>query len=266
MSDAKVTGLWIYPVKSCRGIALTEMHIGPTGPVNDRRWMIVDEQNQFLTRRTEPKLAQIKTSLQGPFLHLYLAANKILINHTSECENVETVTVWKDTFRAGIETHDINEAISDFLGRSVKLARYQSQSFRDIHAGATKAVKETMFADARPLLLTNENSLNDLSHRLSEPSRMDRFRANLIVAGIPAYAEDKIVRGQIGEVKFENPKLCGRCPVITQDMETGEVVSKETLTKLAEYRKEGSRVLFGIYLTPASTGDIRVGDLLTFET
>ena len=46
----------------------------------DRGWMIVDEQNQFVTLRTLPQLAEIKTALHGPYLHLYAGTNKILID------------------------------------------------------------------------------------------------------------------------------------------------------------------------------------------
>ncbi len=263
---ARVTGLFIYPVKSCRGISLTEMQMTPQGPENDRRWMLVDENNQFLTLRTLSKLAEIKTSLQGPFLHLYAGNNKILVNHTEECETVEDVTVWKDTFKAGIENKSINEALSDFLTKTVKLVRYQKESFRDLKLAATYVVKETRFSDARPVLFTNLNSLNDLNSKLKskglDPSFIERFRPNIVVENLSAYAEDDFTEVKIGDVSFENPALTGRCPVITQDVETGEVVSKETLLTLAGYRKkEGSaKVPFGVYLTPASLGRVRIGD------
>lgn len=250
-------------MKSCRGISLTEMQIGPLGPVHDRQWMLVDEKNQFITRRTEPRLAEIITSVQGPFLHLYLNSNKILINHTEDCETVETVTVWKDSFLAGIESKDINEAVSNFLEKSVKLVRYQRQSHRNLNQAGTEAVKEMMFADSRPILLTNENSIHDLNTKLTQPSHMDRFRSNIIIDGLAAYDEDKIVKIQIGDVIFENPKLCARCPIVTQDAETGNVVSAETLTTLASYRKvQGNKVMFGVNLTPASVGTIRLNDVV----
>ena len=54
-----------------------------------------------------------------------------------------------------LENKSINEALSDFLTKTVKLVRYQSQSFRDLGESATEAVKQTMFSDARPLLITN---------------------------------------------------------------------------------------------------------------
>lgn len=271
MSHAgKVTGLYIYPVKSCRGISVTELEINSRGPAHDRQWMIVDEDNQFITLRTFNKLAEIKTSIQGPFLHLYAGSNKILVDFTEECEQVEDVTIWGDTFKAGIENKSINEALSDFLSKTVKLVRYQSQSFRDLENAATSVVKETMFSDARPLLLASETSLKDLNQKLAAkgeaPSVMERFRANVIVSGInEAYAEDKAAAVAVGEVKFENPKLCGRCPVITKDVETGEVVSKQTLITLSETRKipGSSKIPFGVYLTPASTGIIKIGDTVS---
>jgi uncharacterized protein len=266
MNSARVTGLWIYPVKSCRGISLQEMMIGPTGPQNDRRWMLVDEQNNFVTLRAHSKLAEIKTAVQGSFLHLYLGSNKILVNATEECEKVETVKVWNDSFLAGVESKDINEAISDFLSFGVKLVRYQKQSFRDIKTYATENVKETMFADAHPVLLVNENSLKDLNEKLlaqdKEKSVIERFRANIIIDGISAFAEDTFREVQIGEVRFKNPKLCARCPVVTQDVETGKVVSKETLKTLADYRRVGGgqKVMFGLNLTPANLGLIKLND------
>lgn len=265
----KVTGLYIYPVKSCRGIALTEMKITATGPENDRRWMLVDEENKFITLRTVPRLAEIKTSLQGNFLHLYTGANKILVDMSRDCDDVEEVTVWKDSFLAGIENKSINEALSDFLTKTVKLVRYQSQSHRSLKEAGTAAVPETMFADARPILLTNENSLEDLNVRLREqghePSLMERFRSNIVISGMEPYREDDIGEFRIGGLNFRNPKLCGRCPVITQDVETGRVVSKETLRLLAEYRKkEGStKIPFGVNLTPGDLGTIRIGDKVT---
>jgi uncharacterized protein YcbX len=268
MSEARVTGLWIYPVKSCRGISLKEMQLGPTGPVHDRQWMIVDEKNQFMTLRTHSKLAEIKTSLQGPFLHLYLGSNKVQIQINQDDEKVETVTVWGDSFSAGVATKDINEALSDFLVQSVKLVRYQKQSFRDITKAATSVVKETMFADGHPVLLANENSLKDLNFKLtsqnSSASRMERFRANIIIDGLEAFAEDRIHEVKIGETILTQPKLCARCPIVTQDEETGTVISKETLKTLADYRKVGSGhgVMFGLNLTPSKLGLIRLNDLV----
>ena len=272
MSSARVTGLYIYPVKSCRGIALQELEINARGPAHDREWMLVDENNKFLTLRTHSKLAEIKTAIQGNFLHLYAGSSKISVDFSHESEKVEEVTVWSNTFKAGIENKWINDALSDFMSKKVKLVRYQSQSFRDLGAGATDVVKETMFSDSRPLLLLNKSSLADLNTKLAAvnkaPSMIERFRGNIIVEGLSAYSEDKIAQFTIENEKskmiLSNAKLCGRCPVITQDIETGKVVSKETLQILAHERKQenSAKIPFGVYLTPSSIGSIKIGDQL----
>lgn len=274
MSSARITGLYIYPVKSCRGISLQELELTSTGPKFDRQWMLVDDQNQFLTLRTLSKMAEIKTAIQGQYLHLYAGSNKILVDFSQDCEKMEDVVVWGEAVLAGIENKSINEAISDFLSKSVKLVRYQSQSFRDLEEAATQAVKQVMFADARPLLLTNEASLADLNDKLAAkskaPSYMERFRSNIIVEGLPVYLEDEIkefkVQTENGEIILTNNKICARCPIITQDVETGKVVSKETLQTLAEYRKqEGSnKVPFGVNLTPANTGVLKIGQIVKY--
>ncbi|MCC2679693.1 MAG: hypothetical protein K0R29_2269 [Pseudobdellovibrio sp.] len=273
-TTARITGLYIYPVKSCRGIAVNELKLTSSGPEHDREWMIVDENNKFLTLRNFPKLAEIKTSIQGPYLHLYAGTNKILVDFSQECEQVEDVTVWNSVVKAGVENKSINEALSEFLTKTVKLVRYQSQSYRDLGAGATLAVKETRFTDSRPLLLVNESSLADLNSKLAvegkAPSEIERFRANIIVSGLSAYSEDTYSHFTVknpaaspaGSIDLTNQKQCGRCVVITQDVETGKVVSKETLKILADERKQenSNKIPFGVYLTPSGVGTLCVGD------
>lgn len=55
-----VSGLFIYPIKSCKGIPLNMAEIGRFGFHNDRRWMIVDsETKRFVSQRTLPRMALI---------------------------------------------------------------------------------------------------------------------------------------------------------------------------------------------------------------
>ena len=46
-----VSGLFRYPVKSLGGEALAEARLERCGIVGDRRWMLVDGRNRFVTRR-----------------------------------------------------------------------------------------------------------------------------------------------------------------------------------------------------------------------
>ena len=67
---ATVTGLFIYPVKSCGGIKLSEVSLHETGLAHDRQWMLVDADGRFITQRTHPAMALIQTSLEGDVLRL----------------------------------------------------------------------------------------------------------------------------------------------------------------------------------------------------
>lgn len=265
MQQPRVTELWIYPIKSCRGISVRHLEIDALGPKYDRQWMIVDSNNHFLTLRNCPQLSGIQTSIDHQNLNIKFGSHQFSISLTAESSIVESVTVWSDTFLAGVESIEINSALSQFLNQNVKLVRYQQESFRDLKSAGTEAVAQFKFADSRPLLLTNKESLADLNSKLVHlnlaPSMMERFRSNIIISGLQAFGEDLAMEMQIGNIDLKNPKFCARCPIITQDVQTGKVVSKETLTTLASYRRlSGSKVMFGVNWTPANAGTIRVND------
>ncbi|MDQ5850627.1 MAG: MOSC domain-containing protein, partial [Chloroflexota bacterium] len=60
----------MYPIKSCRGIALTRARVGPRGIIHDREWMIVAPDGRFLTQRAYPQLAVITSAVQEDRLRL----------------------------------------------------------------------------------------------------------------------------------------------------------------------------------------------------
>ena len=51
----------------------------------------------------------------------------------------------------------------------------------------------------------------DLNKRLDTPLPMDRFRANIVVAGGEPWAEDEWAGLRIGGLEFGSVKPCGRC-------------------------------------------------------
>ena len=51
----------------------------------------------------------------------------------------------------------------------------------------------------------------DLNKRLDTPLRMDRFRANIVMAGGEPWAEDEWAGLRIGGLEFDSVKPCGRC-------------------------------------------------------
>ncbi len=268
IKDVRVTGLWIYPIKSCQGISVDEIQIVKTGPQFDRQFMIVDQMNQVLTLRTDKKLAGIRTVIQDDILEISFLLSKtnqkINLNLKKNSKIIQEITLWDSTLLAGVESDEVNLALSQYLEKSVKLLRYQSESFRDMGLYKTSSVQETMFTDANPILLTNEDSLKNINQKLEsqnfEPSNMNRFRANIIISGLEAYGEDKIKSLQIGDVVFSKPKLCSRCVIVNMDENSGDIVSKETLKNLPLHKFEkGPKIIFGQYLTPENLGVIYKG-------
>jgi uncharacterized protein YcbX len=55
--------IWIYPVKSLGGIRLTEAKTEERGLQYDRRWMIIDDNDVFITQRVFTKMALIDVEL-----------------------------------------------------------------------------------------------------------------------------------------------------------------------------------------------------------
>jgi hypothetical protein len=62
--------LHLYPVKSCRGIAVAEAAVTAAGLEHDREWMIVTPDGRFVTQREVPRLALIATAVDGNALTL----------------------------------------------------------------------------------------------------------------------------------------------------------------------------------------------------
>ena len=52
----RLSSIVVYPFKSLGGISLDEVDLDQFGPKHDRRWMLVDDKNSFLTQRQHSKM------------------------------------------------------------------------------------------------------------------------------------------------------------------------------------------------------------------
>ena len=88
-------GLYVHPIKSCRGIALQRAQVVATGLAHDREWMLVDASGRFITQREQPRLTQVATALDDAFLHVEIASHgdiRLPLDHEGELRQVE---VWR---------------------------------------------------------------------------------------------------------------------------------------------------------------------------
>lgn len=252
----------IYPVKSLKGIGLQESSVEGRGLRFDRRWMLVDENNRFLTQREHPKMALFETTLHGGQLEVSFNGSGLPVP-TGEADGQVDVEIWKDTVTVSAFGQNINRWFSDILGTECRLVAMPETTRRTVNSEYAVRPDEDIvsFADGYPFLLIGEGSLADLNSRLDKPVPMNRFRPNFVVSGSEAFAEDTWKRIRIGEAEFHVVKPCARCVITTVDQATGEKTGKEPLKTLSSYRSVGGNVMFGQNLiAEKSGGTVRVGD------
>jgi uncharacterized protein YcbX len=269
-----LSGLFLYPVKSLRGIAVEAADIDALGPVGDRRFLVVDQDGVQLTQRSHPRMALVATALDA--LHLTLSADdagSVSVGRAPDpSAPVRPVSVWSSEGMLAEDCGDpAAEFLSTFISTRCRLVRIGGRFSRPMmKPGKTRPGDVVSFADAYPFLVISEASLADLNDRLvaqgEDAVPMDRFRTNFVVTGCPAFAEDTWPRFRIGDVVFRAGGPCGRCIVTTIDQLTAER-GTEPLRTLAGYRRDSadpSAVNFGQnVIHETKSGALRVGDAVS---
>lgn len=266
----RLAQLNFYPIKGCRGIALTAAELTATGleldGVGDREWVVADADGEFLSQRELPRMALIETRIEHGMLILKAPGMLRLDVPLASEGDVVQVRVWNDTL-AAVTQGDLTDAwFSNFLGQPCRLLRFDPEERRHSNRTYTGAAQSPYkFADAFSILVTSRASLDDLNQRLAakgEPAvGMERFRANLVLDGIDAFEEDYIDEIAIGDVRLRVVKPCVRCTVPSVDPVTGTqgVEPGDTLATYRNMEKAGG-VSFGVNAIVVSTGTLRVGD------
>ena len=257
MSTLSLNNIVIHPVKSLNGIEVKEAAIEEKGLRFDRRWMLINENGVAITQRTFPKLVFVKVSLEDDLLTISdrnINQMPISFNIHEHGEKVE-VKVWDDVFKACEIKPELNQWFSDFLEKPVRLMKVPFDSTRVINQKYNTESRSMGFQDSSPVLITFQESLDDLNSKMETPVPMHRFRSNLIVSGLDPYEEDDISWLQINGIVFKIFKSCSRCIFTTIDQETGQS-GAEPLKTLSSYRQKGSNILFGASAYPENDGTI----------
>jgi len=267
---ATIGGLTVYPVKGCRGVDVTHAQATATGlaceGVRDREWMVVDAGGRFVTQREAPQLALVRTVVDAGRLTLVVPGFAALA--PAPAGSARAVAVWRSSVRGFYAGDACAQALSSYLGRDVRLVRFDDGLPRPCdpdYAGTSGAT--TLFADGYPVLVIGRASLDDLNARLAARGfpalPMNRFRPNVVLDGLEPYEEDHLDTLAAGDVTLKLVKPCTRCEVTTTDQETARR-NLEPLRTLTLYRRDdrAGGVTFGMNAIVArGTGaTLAVGD------
>jgi uncharacterized protein YcbX len=275
-TQMQLTGIFVYPIKACGGVALDSVAVVERGLADDRRYMLVDRAGQFITQRSVARLCLVRPRLgdAGSSFELTAPQQKPLeLPRELSGSGFESVPyqVWGSS-GAALRHPEGSRWFSEFLNDDVSLVYMPDGEHRAVNPERARPGDIVSFADGYPMLLISEASLEELNRRLDEPLEMRRFRPNLlemrrfrpnlVISGCPPHAEDGFARLQMGAVAFRGVKRCDRCVVTTIDPDTGEQ-GKEPLRTLAHYRKEDGKVWFGMNLIHDGSGMLHVGDAVS---
>lgn len=262
----KVSQLYIYPIKSLGGIAVSSVNITDRGFEHDRRWMLIDDNNRFLSQREIAEMALLQVEVLQDGLKVYHKndkANCIEIPFTTGTAEMITADIWDILCEAQLVNAAADKWFSKILNARCRLV-YMPDSTR-VKIDERYAINNnnlTSFSDGYPILMISEASLQYLNNKMEAPLLMNRFRPNLVFTDGDAFIEDRMKEFLINECTFFGVKPSERCMITTINQNTTEK-GKEPLKTLSIYRKKDAKVFFGENVIAAGTGVINVGDIIT---
>ena len=247
--NATIARLFVYPIKSCAGVELPEVLLTETGLEFDRAWMVVGADGEFVSQRELPRMALIRPQMKQ--MEMVLRAPGMLALHIAfdRVEKPVRVKVWRDEV-AAYDMGDIAaQWFSDFLSepskpQALRLVRFDPEHKRLSNMTWTQGVEaQNQFADGFPLLVASQKSLDELNEKLVAAGHaavgMERFRPNIVLAGIEAQDEDRVETMHIataeGGARIAPAKPCTRCPIPDIDPATA-ISTPEVSDMLRAYR------------------------------
>ena len=284
---ARIDQLFIYPVKSCAGIALTDSPLCEFGLDLDRAWMVVDANGEFVSQRELPRMALVTPQLKTHEMVLRAPGMLALHVNIDAVEQPAKVRVWDDVVNAYDMGDVAAQWFTDFLSLTdaglplanapkCRMVRFDPDHKRLSSLKWTQGAEAlNQFADGFPLLVISTASLDALNDKLAAAGQarvtMARFRPNVVLSGVQAHDEDRLAQLQIatdsGPVTLALVKPCPRCPIPNIDPATAHS-SPEVGDMLQTYRQDArvdGSITFGMNAITVTGFDsvLRVGQAVT---
>ncbi|XP_051004038.1 mitochondrial amidoxime-reducing component 1-like isoform X1 [Acomys russatus] len=215
-----VAQLWIYPIKSCKGVSVSEAECTDMGlrcgHLRDRFWLVINEEGNMVTARQEPRLVLISLTCDNDTLTLSAAYTKDLLlpitppttNPVLQCR----------VHGMEVQGRDCGEAAAKWITSFLKTQPCRLVHFEPhMHPRSSQQMRpvfrptdQVAYSDASPFLVLSEASLEDLNSRMEKRVRASNFRPNIVISGCGVYAEDSWNELLIGDVELKRVMACTR--------------------------------------------------------
>jgi uncharacterized protein YcbX len=267
----RVSDLFIYPLKSARGIAIPSATIDAFGLIGDRRAMLVEPSGHFITQRELQDLARIDVQPGPSYLRLKMEGKADIIVPPPHPDNRMDVDVWKAVVNASVADDETNKALSVWFGREVKLVFFDSFAKRIANPEWASGETPVTFSDGYQILVTTTGSLKALNADLAAHGEgsvgMERFRPNIVIDCDEEWLEDRWAAIEIAGIRLDLVKPCARCIMTTQDQKTGSRDVPNPMPAMGRVRMSADRrvpgPLFGWNAVPRGEGSVKIGDTMT---
>ncbi len=263
MAALRLEEIWIYPVKGMGGIRLKSSRILEKGLPFDRRWMLIDQNNRFLSQREQAILALFKVEWSAHNFKISFKGESIQLDSESDPipESINAV-IWDDTVSVLEVNRETSEWISSRMGLDCRLVKFPEGNLRRVDPRYSLQNENVSLADAYPYLVIGNSSLDELNRRMENPLPMNRFRPNFVFSGGIPFEEDDWHEFRIGVNRFAAVKPCARCVVPTINQDTAQK-GVEPLLALSRFRKWEAKVLFGQNVIAIDHEEVFEGDEIT---
>lgn len=258
-----VKEIYIYPIKSLAGISCQNALAEEMGFENDRRWMLIDAENQMITQREHRIMSQFYPQISDGKISITFQDQKHEFSIDEHLDNSIAVNVWDDKSEVIEVNKSTSKWFSQHLGFECKLVKIMKNGDRKHESSKLKETFNVSLADGYPYLMIGSQSLDFLNEKLTDKITVLRFRPNIVISSQSPHEEDDFTTFKIGEVQFKNIKPCGRCIMVNNDPDNGKL-KKEPLKTLSKYRNVNNSVLFGTNIVSLNSGIINVGDEIIF--
>ena len=237
---ARISALYIHPVKSCAAIRVNEINVDECGLVHDREWAIVLAPTivrpiaKLLTIREYPCMATLTPSLTSAGdLRLITPAGESLVVTPPETPALVETTVWRTTVYGADQGTSVGCFLASFLETSERVLLLRLVNPRRLvdcskFGPLAHPRMKAGFSDWSSISLVSDESLRWLNAQIA-PLQCDPrcFRMNVHVKtnGHP-FMEEEWRCFRIGDVCLDFLKRTGRCRIPMIHPEDGKTIGR----------------------------------------